>query len=97
VVSKVKDDIAVLQSAGAYTSEEDVLRDALQALLSERPELRLELAVAKYRDGAISLNRAAEVAGLSAEEFKQALDTRGERRPGSFLSEEERTERLTEF
>lgn len=96
-MSNVRDDIAVLRSAGAYASEEDVLRDALQALLSERPELRLELAVAKYRDRDISLNRAAEVAGLSAEEFKQALDTRGERRPGSFLSDEERTERLTEF
>lgn len=96
-MSNVKDDIAVLRSIGAYASEEEVLKDAVQALLSERPELRLELAVGKYRDGAISLNRAAEVAGLSPEEFKQALAKRGDRRPGSFLSDEERTERLTEF
>jgi len=94
VVSNVKEDISALRSAGAYAPEEDVLRDALDALLSERPELRLELAVAKYRDRDISLNRAAEIAGLSPEAFKQALAKRGDRRPGSFLSDEERTERL---
>lgn len=52
------------------------------------------LAVEKYRTGDVSLNRAAEIAGLSTEEFKDALAERGIKREPGFLSEDDRDEEL---
>ena len=87
----------LLQASGRYSSEEEFLQDAFRALLSKRPELRIELAVAKYRDGGVSLNRAAEIAGSSPEQFKETLSKRGIRRDAGFLSEADRNEKLADF
>jgi predicted HTH domain antitoxin len=70
---KVKD----LVSAGLYTREEDVLRDALRSLLWIHPEYRLELAVHTYQHSDISLSKAAHLAGLCFEEMKDLLLIRG--------------------
>ena len=93
----VQEDIEALRSSGSYSSEEEFLEDALRALLSKRPELRIELAVTKYTEGSVSLNRAAEISGLSPEEFKQTLSERGISRNASFLSEDSRDEKLSGF
>ena len=42
-------------SAGLYEDEQAVVRDAMRALLSERPQLRIELAIYRYRHEEISL------------------------------------------
>jgi len=93
----VKKDIEALRAAGSYSSEEEFLEDAFRALLSKRPELRVELAVTKYRNETISLNRAAEIAGSSPEEFKEILSERGISRNPGFLSEENREEKLRDL
>jgi len=96
-VSDVQRDIELLQASDRYASEEEFLEDAFRALLAKRPELRVELAVAKYRDGSVSLNRAAEIAGSSPEQFKETLSDRGIRRDASFLSDADRDEKLADF
>ena len=93
----VMDDINRLRDADAFASREDVLEEALEALLERQPELRTELAVTKYTDSSVSLNRAAEIAGVSPEEFKEILDSRGIARDAGFLSTEEREKKLEEL
>ena len=70
-------------SAGLYEDEKDVVQDAMRALLSERPQLRLELAIHRYRAEEISLAKAAAPAGVSWERRREILLGRGvEMRPG---------------
>ena len=66
-----------LVSAGLYTDEEAVVQDAMRALLSERPHLRLELAIHHYRAEEISLAKAAALAGVSWERMREILLSRG--------------------
>jgi Uncharacterized small protein len=89
-VSNVENDITAIRDSGGYPSEEAVLEDAIQALLAKQPELRTELAVTKYRDGDVSLNRAAELAGMAPAEFKDTLSERGITRTAGFLSDADR-------
>lgn len=89
-VSNIDDDITTLRESGGYASEDAVLEDAVRALLAKRPELRTELAVTKYRNSEVSLNRAAELAGMAPAEFKDTLSERGITRTAGFLSDAER-------
>ena len=90
----VMEDVDLLREAGAFSSRDAVLEEAVRALLETRPELRTELAVKKYTDGKVSLNRAAEIAGVSPAEFKEILQSRGVDRDAGFMSEEDREEKL---
>ena len=69
------DEILVRQ--GMYASREDLICDALRALLRAKPRLRSDLAVELYRRGSVSLLRAAEVCGMNLEDFKELLKERG--------------------
>lgn len=64
-------------SAGLYEDEKAVVQDAMRALLSERPQLRFELAIHQYRAGEISLGKAAALAGVSWERMREILLSRG--------------------
>jgi len=64
-------------SAGLYEDERAVVQDAMRALLSERPQLRLELAIHRYRNEEISLAKAAALAGVSWERMREILLSRG--------------------
>ena len=66
-----------LVSAGLYKDEQAVVQDAMRALLSERPQLRLELAIHRYRAAEISLAKAAALAGVSWERMREILLSRG--------------------
>jgi len=66
-----------LVSAGLYEDEKAVVKDAMRALLSEKPRLRLELAVHRYRAGEVSLAKAAALAGVSWERMREILLGRG--------------------
>lgn len=93
-MSDVDEDVELLRRAGVYESDAAVIEDAIRSLLRSKPELRIELAVAKYRTGRVSRNRAAEIAGLSPEEFKELLHERAVPREAGFLSDEERDQKL---
>lgn len=89
-----EEDVEILRKTGNFGSREEFLEEAFRAFLKEHPELRVKLAVEKYRSESVSLNRAAEIAGLSTEEFKEKLAEHGVNRDPGFLSEEERDEEL---
>jgi len=70
---KPKDFVA----AGLYEDERSAVQDAMRALLSERPQFRLELAIHRYRSEEISLAKAAALAGVSWERMREILMSRG--------------------
>lgn len=72
MVVSIEEDIQLLTDAGDLT-EEEFKREAFRALLRERPELGVSLAVERYKQGEITLNRGAELAGVTTEEFKRTL------------------------
>jgi predicted HTH domain antitoxin len=64
-----------LVDARLYESEEQVIQGALRHLLSDRPGLRVSVAVHRYRtDEELSLNQAAAIAGVSLERMKEILE-----------------------
>lgn len=88
-----EEDVEILRKSGDFSSREEFLEETFRAFLKEHPELRVE----KYRSGSVTLNRVAEVAGLSTEEFKQKLVEHGVMREPGFLSGEERDEELSKL
>jgi predicted HTH domain antitoxin len=62
-----------------YEDEEAVVQDAMRALLSERPQLRLDMAIHLYRAEEISLAKAAALAGVSWERMREILVNHGVR------------------
>ncbi|MCP4700435.1 MAG: UPF0175 family protein [Gammaproteobacteria bacterium] len=63
--------------AHLYQSEEAVIQDAIRHLLRSRPELRIQLAIYRYRTQDISLAKAASLAGMSWMQMKEVLSERG--------------------
>ncbi len=87
---------SILSKEG-YMSEEELKKEAYRALLRERPELRITLAVEEYKKEEITLNRAAELAGVNTEKMKEVLKRRGVEIKRGFISEEERSDRAEEL
>ena len=96
-MSGLAEDLDAIAAAGGYDDTDAVVEEAVRELLRRRPELRLSLAVEKYRNGTVSLNRAAELAGVSAEAFKTELADRGIDRDAGFLDDSSREDRLETF
>jgi len=86
-MSGLAEDLDALAAAGGYDDTDAVVEEAVRELLRRRPELRLSLAVEKYRTGTVSLNRAAELAGVSVEALKTELADRGIGRDAGFLDD----------
>jgi predicted HTH domain antitoxin len=66
-----------LVHAGLYSDEHSVIEEALRVLWQERPQLRLVWAMHQYQTQAISLAKAAAVAGVSFDRMKELLVKRG--------------------
>jgi len=80
-------------AAGLYEDDKAVVQDAVRALLTEKPQLRLEVAVHRYRTEDISLAKAAELAGISWQRMREILLSRGvEPRLGPETEEEAQEE-----
>jgi predicted HTH domain antitoxin len=69
--------IEALLQAHVFPDRLTLQHEAFRALLMLRPELRIEGAIALYRQGESSFARAAELCGLSQEELKHILAARG--------------------
>jgi predicted HTH domain antitoxin len=59
--------------AQLYQDEETVIQDALRHLLRARPDFRVRLAIYRYQHEAISLAKAASLAGVSWAQMKDIL------------------------
>ncbi len=79
-VDVIKEGINILIRGGYYRNREKLLDDAFRTMLEVRPALKTEMAVELYKEEKISLSRAAEIAGMSTEGFKNILEQRGIKR-----------------
>lgn len=70
------EELNALVHAEIYKSREDVISDALRALLTLKPNLKIEIAIDLYKNKKISLWKAADIASLTLEEFKEVLASR---------------------
>jgi predicted HTH domain antitoxin len=75
-MASTESEIDSLVRIRSYGSRDAVISDAVRALLLLKPELKIEVAIDLYKNGEISLWRAAEMAGLCLEEFKELLASR---------------------
>ncbi len=71
------EEIEALLGMNIYSSREEVIKDALRALMESKPQLKIEVALYFYKNGDISLWKASEIAGMTLEEFKEILSSRG--------------------
>jgi predicted HTH domain antitoxin len=76
----IEREIEALVRAGYYTSKSEAVKDAFRTLLDTKPALKLTSAIELYKAGEVSLSRAAELAGMSIEDFKRVFTDRGKRR-----------------
>jgi predicted HTH domain antitoxin len=93
-MASTEKEIDYLARMRSYGSREAVISDAVRALLVLKPGLKMEVALDLYKNGEVSLWRAAEMAGLSLEEFKELLASRSIRIEVG-ASNEESLERLS--
>ena len=66
-----------LVQAGLYPNETSVIQEALRVLWQERPQLRIDWAIYQYQTQPISLAKAAALASVSYDRFKEILVQRG--------------------
>lgn len=62
---------------GLYDSERDVIQDGIRHILRSHPEYKIEIAVEKYKQQKVSIGKAADIVGVSLEEMKEILKSRG--------------------
>lgn len=76
-------------------SEEELLKEAIRALFEVNPQLKIEVALELYKDGEVSLEKAAEIAGMGVIEFREFVSKKIRREVGSNNAElRKRTEKL---
>ncbi|MBI2663848.1 UPF0175 family protein [Candidatus Woesearchaeota archaeon] len=83
------DEIEAVIDAGYYSNKSEVVRDALRSLFEGNTHLRLAAAVEMYKKGEVTLSKAAEIACMNFEEFKDVLVDRKIRIKVSPQSKEE--------
>jgi predicted HTH domain antitoxin len=69
----LEDELGAVVHAGDYPSKEEAIRHALEVLLAANPSLRINTAVELFSREKVTLTRAAEIAGLEVETFKERL------------------------
>ena len=85
----IENEIRALIKYGYYDSVDEAVKDAFRTLLNAKPDLRIAAAVELYKEGVVSLGKAAEIAGVTTIEFKDILADRGIRREVGSRSMEE--------
>jgi predicted HTH domain antitoxin len=70
-------ELNAIVKAGLFRSREEALTEAVNVLFAVRPAMRLEAAIALFKDGDVSLSRAAEMAGIDVITFHKLLADRG--------------------
>ncbi|MBI1924161.1 UPF0175 family protein [Candidatus Poribacteria bacterium] len=73
----VEHGIAAAVRAGLFRNEEEAMREAVSTWFAVKPNLRLEVAIELFKGEEVTLNRAAEIAGLNRWRFQDILAQRG--------------------
>lgn len=69
-------EIEALVKTGFFANKESLYKEAVRFFFQYRPDLRIESAVQLYISEEISLARAAEIANIDMESFKEELKRR---------------------
>lgn len=69
--------VKALVNAGYYSSELEVMKDAIRSLFRNNAELNVNAAIELYKEEEISISKASEMAGMTTIEFKEILGKRG--------------------
>ena len=70
-------DVQALVEAGVYPDVETAVQEALRILWQERPSIRIDVAVHRYRVEGLSIARTAALAGVCFDRMKEILAERG--------------------
>lgn len=70
-------ELNALVKAGIFPSKTEAVKEAVRLLFAARPQLSIEAAIQLYREGEVTLGRAAEIAGITRWEFATLLTDRG--------------------
>jgi predicted HTH domain antitoxin len=70
-------ELNALVKAGIFRSKTEAVKEALRLLFATRPQLSVEAALQLYREGEVTLGRAAKIAGVTRWEFETLLADRG--------------------
>ena len=73
----LEEELRAVVHAGAYESREEAIGHALDVLLAANPTLRVNTAVELYRQQTVTVARAAEIASLELDTFKEQLAAHG--------------------
>ena len=84
-------ELDALVKAGIFQSKAEAVDEAVRLLFATRPELMSEAAIQLFKDGQITLGRAAEIVGVTRWEFEDILARHGIKRvvdgdPASLLA-----------
>ncbi|MBI4980079.1 UPF0175 family protein [Candidatus Woesearchaeota archaeon] len=77
VPSTLRLELSAIPDTGYYDSTSEFLRDAMRTLLATRKDLRIAIASVLYKEGKISLGKAAEIADVNYEDIKKILVEKG--------------------
>lgn len=66
-----------LVQAGVYPDADTAMQEALRVLWQERPAVRINVAIHRYRTEGLSVAKAAALAGVSFDRMKEILSERG--------------------
>ena len=69
--------LKALLKAGIFRNRGEAIEEAVRTLFMTRPQLKVEAAIQLFREGEVTLGRAAEIAGLTRWEFDTLLADRG--------------------
>ncbi|MBN2251030.1 MAG: UPF0175 family protein [Candidatus Altiarchaeota archaeon] len=77
IPSKLKEEADLYVESGYFENRSELIREAVREFLEKLDKRKTELAIGLYRQGRISLGRAAEISGLGYENMKGLLLERG--------------------
>lgn len=73
----IQKQLAATVRAGLYRNEDEALQEAISTWLAIKPQIRLEAAIELLREDEVTLDRAAEIAGINRWLFQDVLAQRG--------------------
>jgi len=80
IPAMMKKEIHALVEAKYYSSISEAVKDAFISLFAAKPALKIISAIYLHTNNEVSISKAAEIAGVSIEEFKELLVSRSVKR-----------------
>ena len=77
IPEKMSEEIDAIIGIGYYDNRSEFIREAIRSYLTQKPEIRLVAAIELYRDGKITISRAAEIAGIPFDRMKEIFQDEG--------------------